>query len=187
MVRPITTGLFKIVSCLQCSKEIRSYLTSPRKFCSRECLGLHARGDRQCDHCGKKLTSPISHGRRFCSKKCRGEARKLPHGDAACNEVIARYKRHAKARGLEWALKKSDAVNLFLADCYWCGDAPSNREFKERNNGGFTYNGIDRVDNAVGYYLKNCVPCCFVCNSMKRDFTKDVFLEKVKKIAWRHG
>ncbi len=43
--------------------------------------------------------------------------------------------------------------------------------------------GIDRVDNSVGYEVDNCVPCCGVCNRMKRDLTKDQFIDHVHKIS----
>ena len=49
----------------------------------------------------------------------------------------------------------------------------------------FNYNGIDRVDNKIGYTLKNCVTCCKYCNNAKKDNDVDEFkewLEYVKTI-----
>ena len=29
------------------------------------------------------------------------------------------------------------------------------------------YNGVDRVDNSLGYIKENCVACCKICNNAK--------------------
>ena len=39
-------------------------------------------------------------------------------------------------------------------------------------------NGIDRVDNTIGYTKENCVSCCWTCNRMKHAYHKNFFLQK---------
>lgn len=51
----------------------------------------------------------------------------------------------------------------------------------------FVYNGIDRVDNSVGYVLSNCVPCCSTCNRMKGTMSSEEFKEKIKLIYSRQN
>jgi hypothetical protein len=36
-------------------------------------------------------------------------------------------------------------------------------------------NGIDRIDNNIGYIVKNCVPCCKHCNYVKGDLSQADF------------
>ena len=48
--------------------------------------------------------------------------------------------------------------------------------------GGYTYNGIDRKDNNLGYEKANCVPCCKRCNQMKNDMTMDEFINQIINI-----
>ena len=46
-----------------------------------------------------------------------------------------------------------------------------------------TYNGIDRIDNNIGYIMDNSITCCETCNRMKRSHEYDFFLDHVKKIC----
>jgi len=39
----------------------------------------------------------------------------------------------------------------------------------------YIYNGIDRVDNSLGYVKENCKSCCFRCNKIKRDMSLEEF------------
>lgn len=41
----------------------------------------------------------------------------------------------------------------------------------------FKYNGLDRIDNSVGYTEDNCVPCCAVCNRAKNSMGYNEFIE----------
>jgi len=43
-------------------------------------------------------------------------------------------------------------------------------------------NGIDRVDNNIGYLLYNCKPCCANCNYLKKEYDYTEFLNKCKQI-----
>lgn len=184
-MRPITPGLFRMIECLHCKTLLRSYESNPRKFCSRNCLGAHARGDQRCQHCSGPIARPLSHGRKFCSNACRALGMRLERGQATRNEVVGRYIRHAKDRGLEWALSDEQVDALFAGACNWCGEPPSNIGKRSRNHGDFRHSGIDRVDNTRGYVPGNVVSCCFVCNSMKREFPMGLFLDRVRRIARR--
>lgn len=46
----------------------------------------------------------------------------------------------------------------------------------------YIYNGIDRVDNAVGYILENCIPCCEFCNKAKGTKTYFDFLDWICRL-----
>ncbi len=48
-------------------------------------------------------------------------------------------------------------------------EPPTNTCASRHSNGDFVYNGIDRLDNALGYTLDNCVPCCKRCNQAKNN------------------
>ena len=56
---------------------------------------------------------------------------------------------------------------LIYADCYYCGKFPNK------------VNGIDRVNNSVGYTYDNCVPCCKRCNYLKNKTTQEEFAQWV--------
>jgi len=43
-------------------------------------------------------------------------------------------------------------------------------------------NGVDRVNNKIGYRVDNCVPCCSVCNIMKNTLGVADFLAHVQRI-----
>jgi Holliday junction resolvase RusA-like endonuclease len=62
-------------NCLRCGKEIRSYKTNPRKWCSRECMGLALRASVICSHCKKEFVALRCATRRkrvrpYCSRAC---------------------------------------------------------------------------------------------------------------------
>jgi hypothetical protein len=43
--------------------------------------------------------------------------------------------------------------------------------------------GLDRINNSFGYSLKNVVPCCPTCNSMKSKLTQEQFLLHCRAIV----
>jgi hypothetical protein len=52
-------------------------------------------------------------------------------------------------------------------------------------NGEFVYNGIDRLDCAIGYQPNNVVSCCAICNRAKGDMPFEAFIEWIIVIASR--
>lgn len=82
------------------------------------------------------------------------------------------YTYSSKKRNKEFQLTKEQFQEIIENDCYLCGNPNS-----DINN-----NGIDRLDNEIGYILGNCRPCCSSCNYMKRDYRMIDFLSHVNKI-----
>lgn len=95
------------------------------------------------------------------------------------------YRQNARARGLEWNLDNQQVAQLISQPCYYCGDTESNT-LKNPNLRGkpeeFAYNGIDRIDPAVGYSIENVVPCCKKCNTAKLDMLLDEFVSWVERV-----
>jgi hypothetical protein len=98
-----------------------------------------------------------------------------------------------KTSGLEFSLTKEEFIELTQKDCHYCNKLPI---FPRRRLAGYTPegvlhstyygNGIDRVDNVVGYTKENCVPCCPDCNSMKGALSLEVFIDKCRIIATKY-
>lgn len=44
-------------------------------------------------------------------------------------------------------------------------------------------NGIDRVDNSLGYVADNCVPCCEACNRAKLQMSSTDFINLANRIV----
>jgi hypothetical protein len=53
---------------------------------------------------------------------------------------------------------------------------------KEDFNGSYEYNGIDRLNNNLGYCISNSVPCCRWCNYSKNNRTESEFLLWVNNV-----
>lgn len=86
----------------------------------------------------------------------------------------------AKRRGISWSLDKDEFRELTKGNCAYCGKEP--QQIKKNYGSQYLYNGIDRVDNSLGYVPSNCVSCCKICNKMKNTFTKEEFINQIKRI-----
>jgi hypothetical protein len=120
------------------------------------------------------------------SKSCgcwKHEWNKLPKMEASMHAVHRNYTYPAKYRGLVFDLTMEQFRTLTSSNCHYCGSKPAQKIHKNITfNGDYIYNGIDRVDNTLGYMTENCVPCCKICNIAKRNMPKRQFLEWVKKV-----
>jgi hypothetical protein len=109
----------------------------------------------------------------------------------AINRLRRNYVRHARRRGLPWALTESDFRRLIKEDCFYCSSPPEtisrNKAYGARKTEStVVYNGIDRQRNAEGYTLQNVVPCCRLCNFAKRDLSVESFLSLVNRVFATH-
>lgn len=105
--------------------------------------------------------------------------------------VYKDYKANAKKRGFSFDLTIEEFKELIKQPCYYCGEINSNekKDMVWKNKESYTvsdtvlkYNGVDRVDNTLGYKLFNCVPCCSICNKMKNNYSLEIFLNHIRKI-----
>lgn len=114
------------------------------------------------------------------SKGCRTCTHRWQLGpvEAGFRKVLRFYKTTLKDRGLTWQLTDDQCKELMIRNCFYCGTAPS----RSKQSLDFAYNGIDRVDNSIGYALENCVPACRICNFMKGVLSLANFNSQIRKI-----
>lgn len=77
-------------------------------------------------------------------------------------------------------------------DCHYCGIQPSKKinvhiyyldnHTKNKDDGFFIYNGLDRIDSNKLHIIDNIVPCCYYCNSSKLDRSYSDFLLWINKV-----
>lgn len=117
-----------------------------------------------------------------CYNKERASKRKISDSDRVKNSLIREYKSSAKYRNLTYSISDDFLFSLVKKPCHYCNSEP----FKpHREDQSFLYNGLDRLDNNVGYLESNVVPCCFICNKMKCVLSKEEFMEHLDKIFTR--
>lgn len=93
-------------------------------------------------------------------------------------------------------LSFEDFYKISQYNCYYCNGEPNNIQNSAKNdeissqyakdNGDFTYNGLDRVDNSKIHIIDNVVPCCKWCNFSKRERSTQEFLDWLKR-AYEHN
>ena len=100
------------------------------------------------------------------------------------NTLMSIYKSNARKRGISFDLSYAQFETLVDSECYFCGDSGGNT-LRKRGYDVYSYTGIDRVDNSVGYLPSNCISCCSWCNRAKNNGTLANFVDKCKKITSR--
>lgn len=109
--------------------------------------------------------------------------RRRGDGEERClTRVLGAYARSAKKRGISFQLTRDQMRELVFGACRYCGRSGVN---KGRKNNPIPYNGIDRVDNVVGYKISNVVTCCVDCNRAKSDMSMESFYSWVDLVHER--
>lgn len=80
-----------------------------------------------------------------------------------------KYRYGAKERSLSFELSFEEFQEIRNRKCYYCG---SDKKI-----------GIDRKDNSKGYFVENCVACCWPCNKVKGAESSENFIEVCKQVA----
>jgi hypothetical protein len=79
--------------------------------------------------------------------------------------------------------KKLDYLNsleeIILEYCYFCGSIDDNMNGIEDD---YKLNGICRKDIDIGYELDNLIPCCKMCNNIKKSIDSYIFLFMITHI-----
>lgn len=95
------------------------------------------------------------------------------------------YKTGARVRKLEFTLTPQQFKSLIDLPCFYCGSAP--RTTLALGYKDLVCNGIDRVDNSLGYIPSNCVPCCSRHNRMKGTLSVEEFVELCRSVVQHLG
>lgn len=103
--------------------------------------------------------------------------------EAAFNRVFRSYTNRCYQYNIEFNLSADYFFIITQKNCYYCNSEPQriSKAWSE-NTPKFTYNGIDRIDNSIGYTEENCVPCCTSCNYAKASMSILEFKKWVEKI-----
>lgn len=100
----------------------------------------------------------------------------LEPGQSALNQLFYAYKKSARERGYEFSLGIEDFKRITQLDCYYCEAAPVIKfRAAKGTNGNYIGNGVDRVDNSLGYQTGNVRPCCTHCNIAKWKLSESEF------------
>ena len=82
------------------------------------------------------------------------------------------YIRSAGDKNLVFDLPQEIYTEKIKEPCYYCGETDKHKGF----------NGIDRMNQQMGYIVDNCVSCCQMCNYMKKSLNENIFLQRVEHI-----
>jgi len=99
------------------------------------------------------------------------------------NQLVRSYKGTAKKRNLNFELKEIQIKDIVSKPCHYCGYYPKDSRDKNCYKYIDTYNGIDRIDNSLGYNVQNCVPCCEHCNYAKNNYSYEEFINWIKRLV----
>lgn len=140
----------------------------------------------KCD-CGNETVIKGIGAKSGGTKSCGCLVRDHPRTkNSSFRSLLKKYKHNASIKGLDFALTIKEFAKLTKENCFYCGSRPETIHFHDKKvgavDGGYEYNGIDRVDNEFGYFSSNCVPCCTKCNRGKRQRSQVSFLQWAKKL-----
>jgi hypothetical protein len=142
-----------IRSCIKCTKDFEAFKTKFNKD-SIHCLECAAKQNAQ----DKKREDRQRNYMKEHLKNLENHYR---------NYIVSSLKRGYG----DFQLNFEEFQTLVTSPCHYC---------KNINNE--EANGIDRVNNDLGYIMDNCVPACWKCNKMKHFYHPGFFVEKCKII-----
>jgi hypothetical protein len=104
---------------------------------------------------------------------------------AAARQLWHSYRRGAEKRGYVFEISFERFCLLTKQNCKYCGVEPNNltKSVTTYKYGQYLHNGIDRANNYLGYTKENCVPCCKICNTAKKNFTLEEFEAWIERLV----
>lgn len=122
----------------------------------------------------------------LCVKNCDGfGAKKKGSSETVYKNIYSRYKYSAKIRNYEFNLSYEKLKDIVSRDCFHCGSEPIETlksKYINTTDIPVKHNGIDRMNNELGYSDFNSLPCCSMCNIIKRNLSLDDFISHIHKI-----
>lgn len=100
------------------------------------------------------------------------------------NQLYNTYKNQARRREYEWKLSLEEFREIIKENCYYCGIEPLQKIIVPNISGErvLLYNGIDRVNNTIGYTMDNIVPACGTCNIAKKKLSLEEFVKWIERV-----
>ena len=130
-------------------------------------------------------------------KKCVSHYMKPP-GEGSFRILFNKTKHSAQIRHIVVEITYNEFKTIVAGNCFYCDSPPRDyNPYINQQTGKLVLgrtafmatrawikaNGIDRLDNSIGYTVENCVPCCAQCNTMKMDYTLDEFINHIYAIT----
>ena len=82
--------------------------------------------------------------------------------------IYESYILSSEQKRLEFNIEEYVFDKITISPCYVCGKKPTINH----------YNGLDRINSAVGYIENNVYSCCANCNYMKSNYSYKQFMDK---------
>lgn len=118
--------------------------------------------------------------KKFFSMLRKIQPRSEPIGSAGYKILYREYFRSARKKKYEFKLTLEEFKDRVIKCCFYCGSPPN---CKTRSIGWMPpANGLDRINADKGYTVDNVVPCCSVCNLMKKRQSMKDFLRHIERI-----
>lgn len=117
-------------------------------------------------------------------------------GKASYSSLYSACRGGARSRQLEFSISAEEHKIIISKNCFYCNRPPrmyspyltpasATRSFApgtiERSI--IYVNGVDRINNDLGYAIDNCRPCCTICNESKSDRTEKEFIEQAYMVV----
>ena len=161
----------------------------------KEYLGGQGRADKylcECIGCGSEIekwsTTLYAHrkGRRdikYGCKKCYDRSMRREDLAPAILRMYFSYQSNARVRNLPFDLTAEEFYEIAKDDCFYCGFPPIERKPPKSWQPSVMLSGVDRVVNATGYTVGNCVACCRQCNWAKKDMSSQDFIDWCARVV----
>lgn len=138
----------------------------------------------ECSGCGAQnwqFSSSIDRKKHPC-KRCYDKSMRRTDSYPAAMKAFMSAKGGASRRKLQWDFSIDDYVAIAARPCFYCGENQHEVLPYKSWQQSMKINGLDRVDNSLGYTKENVVACCGHCNWAKKDLTQEEFLSWVKRV-----
>jgi hypothetical protein len=96
---------------------------------------------------------------------------------ASVHGTFMKMRQSARRRDIIFELTEDFVGNETDKPCFYCGEETTNTK----------RNGLDRLDNDIGYIPTNVVSCCWTCNQMKSCLDPTTFIERCSQISLHNG
>lgn len=124
------------------------------------------------------------------NQRSRGKTfHKVGPGQTGLGMLFKNYRYRAKKKNRNFNLTKEEFKELVTQKYHYCGAEPNQiykypsiYSMEAREYSAFKYNGLDRKDSNVGYIKENVVPCCWQCNSAKKNWSYEEFKNWLVKV-----